>query len=221
MPTSVVSARSFLERFAGLMLVLALHGAALYGLWSARLIPSPAEAATLLVHFITPPAPHAPRLPERQQRSTPPKPVQSKPAQRVLAATSVAAPPDWTVPEPPTDPEPVPSPQTVVAVPVVAPPQGPVALAGELSVVCPQRTGPAYPALSLRLGEAGVVVLWVELSESGQVAQARVHASSGYARLDQAALVAVRTWQCMPATRGGQPVRATALQPFKFVIQGN
>jgi protein TonB len=66
-----------------------------------------------------------------------------------------------------------------------------------------------------------VVVLRVELSESGNVAVARVDRSSGYTRLDDAALVAVRTWRCLPATRNGQPVRAVALQPFNFILNGN
>ena len=38
---------------------------------------------------------------------------------------------------------------------------------------------------------------------------------------DEAAIAAIRTWRCNPATRNGRPVRATALQPIKFVLQGN
>jgi protein TonB len=75
--------------------------------------------------------------------------------------------------------------------------------------------------MSRRQGEVGLVVLRVELSETGQVATAKVQTSSGFDRLDEAALAAVRTWHCNPATRNGQAVRATALQPFNFVIQGN
>ncbi|MDZ4251209.1 MAG: energy transducer TonB, partial [Sulfuritalea sp.] len=32
---------------------------------------------------------------------------------------------------------------------------------------------------------------------------------------------AVRSWRCNPPQRDGQAVRAVALQPFKFVLQGN
>ena len=87
-------------------------------------------------------------------------------------------------------------------------------------MACPQRSAPNYPATSRRLGEMGLVVLRVELSETGQVAVAKVQNSSGFDRLDEAALAAVRTWHCTPPTRSGQPVRATAMQPFNFVIQG-
>jgi len=63
------------------------------------------------------------------------------------------------------------------------------------------------------------VVLRVELDEQGNVSASRVATSSGFARLDEAALAAVKTWRCNPARRDGQPVRAVALQPFKFVLQ--
>jgi protein TonB len=63
--------------------------------------------------------------------------------------------------------------------------------------------------------------LRVELDEQGHVAAARIATSSGYARLDDTALSAVKTWRCNSAQRNGQPVRAVALQPFKFVLQGN
>jgi protein TonB len=64
------------------------------------------------------------------------------------------------------------------------------------------------------------VVLWVELDEQGRVMTARVDTRSGSARLDDAALAAVKTWRCTPATRDGAPVRAIALQPFVFSLEG-
>jgi len=94
-------------------------------------------------------------------------------------------------------------------------------LSGELSVTCPERTPPRYPPASRRMGEAGTVVLRVELDERGNVDAARVHSSSNHSRLDEAAVAAVKTWRCTPAHRDGQPVRATALQPFNFILQGH
>lgn len=75
--------------------------------------------------------------------------------------------------------------------------------------------------LSRRKGETGTAVLRVELDDQGRIDTARIDTSSGYARLDEAALVAVKSWRCTPAQRNGGPVRAVALQPFKFVLQGN
>ena len=88
-------------------------------------------------------------------------------------------------------------------------------------MACPERTPPAYPPLARRLGETGKVVLRVELDESGRVSAAQVLTGSGSARLDAAALAAVRTWRCQPARRDGQAVRAVATQPFNFTLEGS
>lgn len=204
-----------MERSFGLIFVLALHAAALWGLWQQRLIPVPAEATTTFVHFIAAPAPRK----QEEPKQTPlpkPKPIE-KPGQIVAVASAVVAPTDYVAPAP----LPSPAPQPVSEAPVVPPPAGPVALATELAVACPNRPPPTYPAISRRLNEEGVVLLQVELDETGQVAAARLYKSSGFPRLDEAALSAVKTWRCNPAQRNGLPVKASALQAFKFVLQGN
>ncbi|MBK9782862.1 MAG: TonB family protein [Betaproteobacteria bacterium] len=204
-----------LDRLVGLAFVLALHAAALYGLWQHRLIPSPQEAMTLFVNFIAPPAPEKkeePKLPPPK-----PKPIEKPQPRQIIAETRVIVPTDYVAPPPPEKS----SPEPVIQAPPMPLPPGPMALSSELSVACPERSAPAYPAQSRRLGETGVVVLRVELGESGNVALARVDRSSGYPRLDEAALAAVRTWRCTPATRNGHPVRAVALQPFNFILNGN
>lgn len=199
------------DKAAGLVFVVALHAAALYGLWQHRLIPDPREAMTLFVNFIAPPTPKTEEKPE----PTPPKPrPEARPQPRPLVAEAPV-----TSPADPVAPPPLPTPA------ISAPPEprstGPVTLGAELSVSCPERTPPNYPMLSRRAGETGTTVLRVELDEQGHVADASIATSSGYARLDDAALTAVKAWRCNPAQRNGQPVRAVALQPLKFVLQGN
>ncbi|MDP1526024.1 MAG: energy transducer TonB [Rhodocyclaceae bacterium] len=210
------------ERLAGLGFVFALHAAALWGLWQHRLIPTPAEAVTLFVNFITPP------VPEKKVvlKPPPPKPTpiekpQLRPQpQQIVAATPVVVPTDYVAPPPP--PLPVVEATPVPPAPPAPPkPAGPIMLGGELSVACPERTPPRYPHHSRRMGEEGAVVLRVELDEQGNISAARVSASSGFARLDEAALGAVRTWRCIPPTHHGRPVRAIAVQPFNFVLQGS
>ena len=115
-----------------------------------------------------------------------------------------------------------PSPPEPPALPPAPPqPAGPVTLASELALTCPERMPPAYPPLARRLGETGKVVLRVELDETGRVSAAQVLTSSGSNRLDAAALAAVRTWRCQPAQRDGQAVRSVAMQPFKFTLEGH
>lgn len=209
--------RLTVDRITGLVFVLLLHALALYGLWQHQLIPSPMAAATLLVNFIAPPA--VDKAEEAKRLPSPPKPkvVEKMPPRQLVAEAPVIKSADYVAP--PAPPQPVA--ESVIHVPVTPLPQGPVALGSELAVACPERSAPSYPALSRRLNETGLVVLRVELNESGFVTVAKVDRSSSYPRLDEAALAAVRTWRCTPSTRNGQPVRATALQPFNFILNGN
>lgn len=106
-----------------------------------------------------------------------------------------------------------------VSPPIVAATQ-PLLHKDELSVSCTDRTQPAYPRLSARLGEQGKTVLLVELDELGRVANVAVKTKSGFPRLDEAAVNAVKSWRCSPAKRNGVTVRSVASQPFTFVLKG-
>jgi protein TonB len=82
------------------------------------------------------------------------------------------------------------------------------------------RPPPAYPKLSARLGEQGKTILLVELDELGRIINVSIKKKSGFARLDEAAIAAVKSWRCNPAKRNGAAVRAVALQPFNFILKG-
>lgn len=213
----------------GFLFVLMAHAALFYFLWNQRLIPPPEQMVTLFAELITAPAPVA--VPKALPEPTPvklqpaKKPV-IKPKQERLAVKSPVAPKqEYVEPLPAPFPEPVveqnSEPVSVAAAPPTQMPTGPVTLSSELSVSCPKLTAPTYPAISRRMGEEGKLVLRVELDESGRIDDAKVVDSSGYERLDTAALTAVKSWQCNPSRRNGQPIRAVALQPFNFVLQGN
>lgn len=201
------------EQITGLLFVLLLHAAALYGLWSHRLLPSPVDAVMLFVHFIAPPTPPKAEVPKPPLPK--PRPIEKPQPRQLVAEAPVIAPEDHVAPPSPPKPEPA-----IEAPPMPLPP-GPIALRSELSLACPERSAPTYPALSRRFGETGKVVLRVELDEQGLVAGARVESPSGFERLDHAALTAVKSWRCNPPLRNGQPTRAVAKQPFHFVLQGS
>jgi periplasmic protein TonB len=66
---------------------------------------------------------------------------------------------------------------------------------------------PAYPPTSRRLGEEGRVVVNVYVLADGRVGDVQVLESSGYERLDAAALEHVRRdWRFDPARRAGEAV---------------
>lgn len=204
------------ERGAGLSLVLLLHIGVFYSLWHLKLMPAPDEMTTLFVHFIAPPALQKNEIPKAPP---PTKPIQPKVVEQVRPQQIVAQAPAINT----TDLV-APPPKPVLAVSDLAPtplPTAPVALSTELAAACTQRDAPKYPPVSQRMGEEGTVVLAVELNEMGVVASAKIHHSSGFSRLDEAGLTAIRRWRCTPTQRNGAPVKTTALQPFKFVLEGN
>jgi protein TonB len=230
------------NRAVALLVVLAVHGALLYGLSSVRMIPPPSEAVTLFVTLISPsqpqpsttPPPQAPQAPAQPKQAQPPEPPrQPRPVEReaprpaepphyhLAAEAPVVSPTEATELRPPPEPA-VNAPESGASDALPSPTQaaGPVSLTSDLALVCPVRNPPPYPAVSRRLGETGKVVLQVELDETGRVTAARVITSSGYPRLDAAALAAVKTWRCQPAQRDRQAVRSVALQPFEFTLEG-
>ena len=71
-----------------------------------------------------------------------------------------------------------------------------------------KRSEPVYPAASRRAGEEGTVRLRILVDERGMPREVQLAQSSGFDRLDQAAMDAVRKWRFAAATNGSQPVTA-------------
>jgi protein TonB len=218
--SSMQQRQSIGARLSGWAVVLALHGVVLYGLWSYRVLPTPAETITMVVNLVNPPvtqpqppvsAPPEPRKPEPV-----PAPVQPE-HQHLVAETPALAPDEPLAYLPPPEAEvALPATITLPAVQTVA---QPITLSGELSVICLERPKPAYPTMAKRMNEQGKATVRVELSADGQVINATVKTSSGYKRLDEAAINAVKTWRCNPAILNGVAVPAYATQQFSFTLE--
>jgi len=76
----------------------------------------------------------------------------------------------------------------------------------------------SYPHDSLKAREQGTVMLLVLVGVDGKVEDIRIEKSSGYARLDRAALNAVKLWSFNPARHGGVTERAWAKVPISFTL---
>jgi protein TonB len=98
---------------------------------------------------------------------------------------------------------------TAVAVPVSAP---------VLNATAQYNAPPLYPRLSRKLREQGTVVLQLTVLASGKVADVTVQHSSGYPRLDKAALSAVQHWRYQPAQRGGEAIDHRYRQRVEFSL---
>lgn len=76
-----------------------------------------------------------------------------------------------------------------------------------------------YPRASRRAGEAGRVVLRVFIDDAGIPRQVQVQQSSGFARLDEAAVAAIQKARFKPYSDNGQPMAGWALVPLSFDLE--
>ena len=78
-----------------------------------------------------------------------------------------------------------------------------------------------YPAASRRMGEEGTVLVRVVVGIDGRVVRAVVARSSGFERLDTAALKqALAKWRFVPALSDGRAVEAEREIPVTFRLAG-
>src|SRR5690606_28958396 len=73
------------------------------------------------------------------------------------------------------------------------------------------------PLESRRRHEEGVVVLAVLLSTEGRVTDISIARSSGFPRLDEAAMDAVADWRWSPLVRDGEPVMVRGMVRIPFI----
>lgn len=201
-------------------LVILLHAALLYALWRARADNLPAAEpvfADVIVERPPAPAPLAAKLRLGEGVKTSavtPAVNKSRAAQTPVVATPLHA-------QLPTPAETI-APSQTIATKNGAPGDkqqvvsAGIPVASDVSLACPVRTAPVYPRSARRLGETGQVRLRVELDETGRLVSSEVAQSSGFARLDEAALAAVKRWRCHPAMRDGQPLRIVSIESFEF-----
>ena len=202
------------------MLALAISigivGILLWSLFTMNVIsPRKAESSLTVIELLRAPEPPPPPPPSQQPEpekhvSTPspivaPVPVVMPPPSPLRMATSlIPPPPQVTVTGPPaTVPAPAPA----------------IESAGDLSSTMVAAVPPRYPHESRRKREQGTVVLMVLLGIDGSVADLSISQSSGYERLDRAALTAVRRWRWSPTRRNGTPVMVRGLVEIPFILQ--
>ena len=206
--------------------VVLFHAVALWALQTG-LLRRAAEIvipAQVLAEFITPPAPEAKEPPPPVQ--PPPKPVPRQPVVRQQTPRPVAKPDPLPAPNAPMGvAEAVPAPVTEAPPTPAAPPAPPSPPAPPRIELPSSNAGylnnpkPTYPAISRRLGEQGKVVLRVFIDAEGSPQQIEIRQSSGYERLDQQALEAVRRWRFAPGKRNGVPEAMWNIVPINFVLE--
>ena len=222
--------------------VVLAHAGGLYALQTGLLqravetvVPVQLMAAT-----VEPATPQVPPPPPPPPPPSPPHP-QPKPAAKPQPVTSQPLPPPplplavpsadprpnavqgTTAPQPPAPPLSAP-----VAAPAATPnaPVAPAAPAPVPSIQLPDSNAdylnnrpPVYPPLSRRLGEQGQVVVRVFIGTDGKASRAELRTSSGFDRLDQAALRTAQEWTYVPGKVNGEPKAMWFNVPINFVLK--
>ena len=193
--------------------MLVLHALGVAGLLNAsRLRDVVVEAKPMFLAVVDAPA-----------AVTPPKPLPPPP--------TVKAPPPPQLALPLIAPEPSPSPSTLVA--QVVPPPAPVvateppapAPAPSLPKTIPPSAvqylvppAPVYSRMSAKMRESGKVLVRVYIDEAGLPRNVQLATSTGFSRLDDAALAAVRSCRFKPYLENGVAVAGWAAIPIEFEL---
>jgi len=161
--------------------------------------PLPAPAPVPAPRAVTPPVTPAPEMP---------------------LAVPAASPPAATAPvgTPATSPVQNPAPVVAASVNATPAPSPKIALPSTQADYL-NNPRPAYPALSRRLGEQGRAVVRVLIGADGLPQKAELHSSSGFERLDRAALDTVMRWRYVPGKRGDVPEAMWFNVPLNFVLE--
>jgi protein TonB len=77
---------------------------------------------------------------------------------------------------------------------------------------------PPYPEESLAKHEEGIVLLLVDVGADGSALDVRIKKSSGFKKLDDAAMLTVKTWKFKPSTLDGAPVKSEVEVPVHYKL---
>jgi len=194
------------EKPLKLAIIVGLHGLLLYVALTTTLRPQVMAVLDsldlrLIEEKSSAPEPEKPKppvpRPQAKQPEVTPEPVLTAAAEAPVAAS-------FSVPEQPPAP---PAPPTPEPTPVVA---------ARFDADYLHNPKPSYPMASRRNHEEGKLLLKVLVSSEGLAKTVLVQKSTGYSRLDDVAVEAVRTWRFVPARRGSDAVEDWVLIPFTF-----
>lgn len=214
------------QKLAVLLLVFCLHGAlawlVLLGMNQPR--PEPITPPTIQGVMILSEATPVPVMPPKPV-AKPPLPTPAKPVTTIPPVKN-APPSEKAITQPNVVPVVEKTPPKEDVLPEVAPQPAPQQPVKEPETIIPPRSdaahlnnpAPSYPSMSRRLAEQGRVILDVYILANGQVGELRIKQSSGFKRLDDAAMQAVKKWQYVPAHRGSEAIPFWYIQPLSFSL---
>jgi protein TonB len=203
------------QRRVAIATLLAAHVVAVVGLLEAsRLRQVAVDAKPMFLAVLDAPAPAAPPkpLPPPPTAKMPPPPQLTLP---LIATETVQAPSPLVAQVMP------PPPPAAPAAPVEAPPAPAPSLPRTLPPSAVQYLvppAPVYSRISAKMRESGKAIVRVFIDEAGLPRNVQLATSTGFARLDEAALAAVRNCRFKPYLENGVAVAGWAAVPIEFEL---
>ena len=203
--------------------VILFHAAALWALQSGLLrraaeVVIPVE---ILSQFVEPPKPKSdpppPPPPPPQPKAKAPPPPRPQAIREPKPTPAPQAPVGTTEPPPPATPPAPPAPPTPPA-PPPAPPAPPAVQMPSSNADYLQNPKATYPAMSKRLGEQGKVIVRVLVGVDGLPKSAEVKKSSGFDRLDEAAVEYIMKCRFVPGKINGVVQAKSYDAPVNYVL---
>ncbi|TAL97526.1 MAG: energy transducer TonB [Paraburkholderia sp.] len=219
-------------------IVVGVHAALLVAVLIARDEPVPRalESRTITAELLSPAPVAAPVAIQSTPTPTPPKPtppvphlkpkVQPRPVSKPTPTPlpEAAAPSQHEI----ATPQPAPPAPAAPATPAPAPAEAALPATGKptMALSAPKNVAhldcsiaqPDYPVLSKRRNETGTAMVKFVVGLTGKIENIELKKSSGFGRLDDAALAAMRGSSCKPYIENGEAIRATYTQPFSFSL---
>jgi protein TonB len=214
-----------------LLMVVTGHIAGMAWLTNSKPTPPETKLVTpMMVSLVSNPEPEVIPIVEPQPVVKPvPKPVvKKKPVVKETPTPEPVKPVVQSVmtepvsaPEPPAEDAPVVEAKApvVAEAPKVEPAPEPQIELPKFGAAYLHNPAPTYPSSSRRAGEQGRVLLRVLVSTNGNAETVELENSSGFEKLDDAAMKAVKKWRFIPAKRSNEAISGYVIVPVKFSLE--
>jgi periplasmic protein TonB len=202
----------------GILLALGMHIGLLAVVWNYQpAAASLSSGAPIMVSLITiEPQVAQPVVIQMEPPKPVLKPQRPRPEKKTVLSTASIAPAASEVAPPP-------EPQPELA--MNSPSSGPKEEPGPPPIILPHTDANylnnpiLYPRKSQELSEQGTTMLRAHVTPDGTVSDVEMINSSGYERLDKAAIESVKKWKFVPGKQGGTPVAAWVRVPVAFSLK--
>jgi protein TonB len=178
---------------------------------------APAAAAVAIQSVAPPPSKPTPPLPRVNPKAAP-RPAPAAMASPQPLPEAAAPSPNAVAAAEPAPAAPAAPAATAPAAQAIGRPTMTISAPKDISHLDCSIAKPDYPRSSQRRGESGTAYIRFVVGPTGSIDDIELKKSSGFGRLDDAALAAAHASTCRPYVENGAPLRVPTSVPFVFSL---